>query len=144
MTTHTATKSRSMVQLGLRIITAGCLLESAYVHIHLASTYDPVRNGPGALLSQGTLFRVEAFSALAVAVTLLFVNRSIVWLSAAAVGLGSFAAVMTYRYVNVGSIGPVPNMYEPTWFKLKTISAIVEAAAGVLVLAHFTLRRLRA
>ena len=43
-----------------------------------------------------------------------------------------FDAVMLYRYVDVGSIGPIPDMYEPIWFAQKTLSALAEAAAAVV------------
>jgi hypothetical protein len=40
---------------------------------------------------------------------------------------------MTYRYVNVGAIGPIPNMYEPTWQTAdKLLSAYAEAATVVV------------
>jgi hypothetical protein len=45
-----------------------------------------------------------------------------------------------YRYVDVGSIGPIPNMYEPAWFGEKTHSAIAEGLVAVLWLVREGLR----
>jgi hypothetical protein len=50
-------------------------------------------------------------------------------------------AVLLYRYVDVGAIGPVPNMYEPVWFTLKTRSAVAEGAVAVVWLVREVLRR---
>jgi len=41
--------------------------------------------------------------------------------------------VLLYRYVDVGTIGPLPNMYEPTWqVPGKPLSAYAEGGAAVL------------
>jgi hypothetical protein len=39
---------------------------------------------------------------------------------------------MLYRYVDVGSLGPIPNMYDPIWYAEKTLSAVAEAAVAVV------------
>jgi hypothetical protein len=39
--------------------------------------------------------------------------------------------VLLYRYVDVGAIGPVPNMYEPVWYAEKLRSLYAEAAVVV-------------
>jgi hypothetical protein len=45
-------------------------------------------------------------------------------------------AVVVYRYVDVGKIGPIPNMYDPFWLPTeKWISAIAEAAATIAAAA---------
>lgn len=49
------------------------------------------------------------------------------------------AAVLLYRYVNVGALGPLPDMYENTWqVPGKLVSAVAEGA--VIVLAGLGLR----
>jgi hypothetical protein len=58
------------------------------------------------------------------------------WRSALALG-----AVLLYRYVDVGSLGPLPDMYEDTWqVPGKLLSAYAEGAAvllaGVGLLSH--------
>ena len=48
------------------------------------------------------------------------------WQSFAAafvVAAGGLFAVVLYRYVDVPSLGPIPRMYDPTWFTKKTESA---------------------
>ena len=50
---------------------------------------------------------------------------------------GGLALLLLYRYVDVGKLGPLPNMYEPDWYPKKDWSAIGEgvatlAGAGVL------------
>ena len=46
------------------------------------------------------------------------------------VAFGGVAAVLLYRYVDVGAIGPLPDMYDASWYSEKTWSAIAEAAAA--------------
>ena len=45
------------------------------------------------------------------------------------------AAVLLYRYVDVGAFGPFPNMYENIWYPEKTMSAWAEGVAAVAALA---------
>jgi hypothetical protein len=46
------------------------------------------------------------------------------------VAASALAAVLLYRYVDVGSLGPLPDMYENTWqVPGKLLSAYAEAAA---------------
>jgi hypothetical protein len=68
-----------------------------------------------------------------VALWVLVTGNRWAWAAVAVVGAASFAAVMLYRYVDVGSIGPIPNMYEPSWqTNEKLLSAYAEAAAVVV------------
>lgn len=103
------------------------LAVDAYVHLRLASTFDPIR----ATVSQGQLFRVEGIAAILAAVFLLV--RPSRWSAAVAamVAGGGVAAVLLYAVVDVGPVGPLPNMYDPTWTPLKTWSAIAEVAAAL-------------
>jgi hypothetical protein len=39
-----------------------------------------------------------------------------------------------YRYVDVGGFGPLPDMYDPTWYPEKNLSAVAEAAAALAAL----------
>lgn len=57
-------------------------------------------------------------------------------LALAAAGLlaGSVTAVLAYRYLDVGNILFLPDMYEPAWFRDKTLSAIIEAAGALVAL----------
>ncbi|OXM72969.1 hypothetical protein CF166_12895 [Amycolatopsis sp. KNN50.9b] len=117
-------------------MTAAALAMDAYVHFDLASTYDTVAD----VISQGTLFRVTAVLAVVAGLLVLLVNR--VWAPAFAllVAAGALVPVLLYRYVDVGELGPIPNMYEPVWYPDKTLTAVAEVvavagAAALLVLA---------
>jgi hypothetical protein len=119
---------------------AAALGVDAYVHFHDAGFYDAVRTS---VLSQGTLFRAQAIVSIAVALAVGLRPRR-VWWAAALTVLGSAAgAVVLYTYVNVGALGPLPNMYEPTWvLPGKLVSAWAEgvgaliAAIGLLMALH--------
>lgn len=125
----------------LRLLTAAGLAVDAYVHADLAATYDPVVK----TISQGDLFRVEAgAAALAALLVVLFGTRPLVWGYALLVAAAGLAAVLLYRYADVGAVGPLPNMYEPLWYPEKTASAVAEAAATLTAAAGLLLaRRLR-
>jgi hypothetical protein len=116
----------------LAVVTAAALAVDAYVHADLAPDYDAVR----ASVSQGTLFRVEAAAAaLAALLVLVARRRRTAWAFAFLVAAGGLAAVLLYRYVQVGAVGPLPDMYEPIWFPEKTASAVAEAVgAGTALL----------
>ncbi len=58
----------------------------------------------------------------------------------------ALGAVLLYRYVDVGQLGPIPNMYENTWqVPGKLLSAYAEGAAVVLaglgLLVHWPVSR---
>jgi hypothetical protein len=129
---------RSRVSLVLAVLTALGLLYDAKVHLQLADDYDAV----GSAVTQGALFRVEAIVAIAVAVAVLVTDRWAVWVAAGLTGLAGVGAVLLYRYVDVGAIGPIPNMYEPVWFGEKLRSAYAEGAVAALALLRLV--RLRA
>ena len=126
-----------MVRVTLRVLAAAALGVSAYVHLHLANTHAY----PGTI-SGTDLFRVQGVTAAVVAAVLLVTGNRWAWVAAALVGLASFGAVMLYRYVDVGAIGPLPNMYDATWRPSpdKLLSALVEIAVPVLWVAHLTVR----
>ena len=115
----------------LRVLTAAGLAVDAYVHADLASTYDPVRQS----ISQGDLFRIEAAASALAALLIVLSARPIVWAFAFLVAASGLGAILLYRYVDVGSLGPLPNMYEPLWFPKKTTAAVAEAVATLTALA---------
>jgi hypothetical protein len=134
--------------IGLRLLAlaaAAALGIDAYVHLHDAGFYDSVRSS---VLSQGDLFRAEAGMAIAVgAAVLVWPRRALAWAVAFLVAASAFGAVMLYRYVDVGSLGPLPNMYEPTWTTpYKLMSAYAEGIGAALTglgLAAVALERMR-
>jgi hypothetical protein len=99
----------------------------AYTHFDLASLYSHSTTS----ITQQQLFYVEAVLAIVVAVALLF--RVNLWTALAAllVSAGGLALLLLYRYVNVGTIGPIPNMYEPLWYDEKSVCAWFEAVAAI-------------
>ncbi|HWC36485.1 MAG TPA: hypothetical protein VG650_16885 [Mycobacteriales bacterium] len=118
------------------VLASAGLVIDAVVHLRLASNYDPV----GGTISQGALFRVEAVVALAAAAAVLVTPwRRAAYALALLVAASAFGAVMLYRYVNVGSLGPLPNMYEPVWFGQKTLTAYAEAGAALSAAAGLLL-----
>ena len=128
-----------MVRVVLRVVAAAALGVSAYVHLHLADRYP----FPGTI-SGTDLFRAQGVAAAVVALALLVTGNRWAWVAAAVLGLASFGAVMLYRYVDVGAIGPLPNMYDATWRPSpdKLLSAVAEAAVPLLWLVHLaTVRR---
>jgi hypothetical protein len=109
----------------LGVVTAALLAIDAYVHLHDAGLYD---GGTG--ITEGALFRVEACVAVVVALALLVRPHPIVWVIALLVAAGAAGAIYLYTYVDVGALGPLPNMYEPTWaLPGKRLAAAAETAA---------------
>ena len=127
-----------MTRVALRVLAAAALGVSAYVHLHLAHRY-----GYPGTISGETVFRVQGITAGVIAIALLATGNKWVWVAAALIGLASFAAVMLYRYVDVGAIGPLPNMYDSTWQPSpeKVLSAIAEIAVPLLWLVDVALRQ---
>lgn len=117
-----------VARLVLRVLVAAGLAVSAYVHADLAAVYD----GVGARVSQGNLFRIDAAVASLAALAVLAAGRRSGFGLAFVVAASSLGAILVYRYVDVGQLGPLPNMYEPAWFPEKSAAAVAEAAAMVL------------
>ena len=123
----------------LRVLGAAGLAVSSYVHLHLAHLY----KGLGDSITQADLFYVQGVLAAVVAVWLLLTGMRLAWWTAALVGAGSLAAVLLYRYVDVGALGPIPNMHDASWLPSpdKAVSAVAEAAVVLVWLARAALVR---
>jgi hypothetical protein len=128
----------------LRLSTAAALAIDAYVHADLAGRYD--LNQGSAAISQGDLFRIEAgvsaFAALAVILT----AWRLTWTFAFLVAASALGGVLLYRYYDPGFRGPLPDMYEPSWYPEKTLTAAAEGVAVItaalgLLLHGWWLRR---
>jgi glucan phosphoethanolaminetransferase (alkaline phosphatase superfamily) len=118
-------------------VTAILLAVDAYVHLRYASQYDSFKSST---MSEGTLFRIQGVVAIVVAVAVLIWPRVITWLLAILVAGSAVVAVVLYTYVNVGALGPLPNLYENTWSPAgKVPSAVAEAAAAVVAIIGLVL-----
>jgi hypothetical protein len=129
------------ISRALALGVAVALAVDAYVHATSSRFYDPAHGG---LITEGNLFRAEAVVSGVLVVLLLL--RPSGWTLAAAllVATSALAAVVLYRYVDVGSIGPIPDLYEPTWHVPgKLPSAYAEGIAVVLSAAAIALTRAR-
>lgn len=121
----------------LRVLIALGLAIDAYVHWVTADAYDAV----GDTLTQGDLFRIETVVAAVAAVLVLFLPHRATFAFAFLVAASAFGAVVLYRYVDVGALGPLPNMYEPVWTQDKMVSAVAEGIAAGLALFGTVWRR---
>ena len=128
----------------LALITAALLGVDAYVHLHDAAKYDGFKSS---VMTEGTLFRIQAVVAIVVAALLLIWPRIITWLLSLLVAGSAAVAVTLYTYVNVGQLGPLPNLYENTWHQPGKIASVIAEAAAALIsllgLALATRRRRR-
>jgi hypothetical protein len=132
---YDATLGGGAVALLLRLVAVAGLAIDVWVHSSLESDYAQVGN----TLSQGRLFVAEAVIAGLVAVWLLLTGSRNAWIATFLVGAGGVAAVVLYRYVDVGAIGPIPDMYEPIWFFRKTLSAFAEGAAALAAVVRLSM-----
>jgi hypothetical protein len=108
----------------LRVVVAAGLAVDAYVHADLAASYADAQS----------LFLVEAGVALGAALLVLAGGRAVTVLFAALVAASALATVVASRYVDVGPIGPLPDLYEPAWYPEKVVAATAEATALVAAL----------
>lgn len=112
-----------------RILAALALAVDAVVHGRLAGQYDAV-TAAGAV-SEGALFRAEAVAAALAALLVLLWRHRLGDVLAWGVALAGLAAVLLYRYVDVGAFGPLPDMYEPIWSADKITAAWSQAVAAL-------------
>lgn len=109
----------------IRAVVVAGLAVDAWVHLDLAPTYD----GVTAMVSEGWLFRAESVACVLAGVLLLVVRRPVSYVVAGLVVGSALAALLINTYMHVGAIGPLPDMFEPTWFPEKSATAIAEAVA---------------
>jgi hypothetical protein len=121
-----------MTQRVLGVATAAALFVDASVHFHDAHFYDSVA---GSVVTQGMLFRVEAAIPTLLGLALLVSPRRTIRIAALLVLASAFGAVMLYRYVNVGALGPLPNMYEPTWVSPGKVDSAWAEGVGTAISA---------
>jgi hypothetical protein len=125
-------RSRGAV-ITLTVLVVAGLAVDAYVHFDLASAFAHNRTST---LSEADLFRAEAIAAVVAAVALLLRPRRYTAAFAFLVAAAGLVAVLVTRYVDIGAIGPIPNLYDPYWEPTgKWLSALAEAVASVAALA---------
>lgn len=118
-----------------RLIAVAGLSIDAYVHLDLASTYAEAQ----APVNEGILFRAEAVLALLTALALITSARRLPFVLGLAVSASAFTLMLVSRYVDLGPIGPFPNLYDPVWFPEKLWAAGGEAAAAIASVAGILL-----
>lgn len=115
------------------LIVAGLAVDVA-VHWHLAPDFDSLTGSAAPHLSQGFLFRAESVLAFVAILLVAFRPRRSSAAIAFLVAAGGVVAVVVYRYVDVGAIGPLPDMYDASWYPEKSLSLIAEAIAALAAL----------
>lgn len=115
----------------IRIATVAGLAIDAYVHFDLAGLYAE----GGGTINEGLLFRAEAVVALLAAGAVLATGRRASYVAALLVSASALTVLLVARYVDVGPIGPFPDVYDPAWFPEKLLAAFAEGAATATALA---------
>ena len=120
---------RTPLQWTLTVVAVVGLVVDAIVHLDLASSFASVKTST---ISQADIFRIESVVALIVAAALLVRPRRSTAAAVFLVAASAAVAVVLYRYVDVGKIGPIPNMYDPYWAPAgKWLSAVAEIVAAL-------------
>jgi hypothetical protein len=122
-----------------RLIAVAGLSIDAYVHLDLASTYAEAQ----APVNEGILFRAEAVLALLTGLALITSARRLPFVLGFAVSASALTLMLVSRYVDLGPIGPFPDLYDPVWFPEKLWAAGGEAAAVIASVAGILLLRTR-
>jgi hypothetical protein len=116
----------------LRLCATAGLAVDAYVHTDLAGRFET-----GGTISESTLFLIQAGLAAAAALGVAVRGRRPEAAFGFVVAAAALGAVLLYRYVDVGVLGPLPDMYDPAWYTEKSVSAIAEAVAVISCAALF-------
>lgn len=138
---YTGMRTKSIGWALVAVAVAGLVVD-AWTHFDLAHVYAPIRTST---VNEGVLFRIEASAAVVAAVWLL-VQRTILSIAfTILVTAGGAFALLLYNYVDVGKIGPIPDMYDPFWSGEKKLALAGElvALAAALVLLGLRVRSRR-
>jgi hypothetical protein len=134
---HVAWRDISLTQRVLGVATGALLGIDAYVHLNDASQYDQFRSS---FMSEGTLFRIQGIVAIVVGLAVILWPSIVTWIISLLVAGSAAVAVTLYTYVNVGQLGPIPNLYENTWHAPGKIgSAVGETLAALISIAGLVL-----
>lgn len=120
---------------GTRIIVVAGLAADAYMHLDLAPTYAEA----GGVINEGVLFSVEAVAALLAALVVAIYGSRVSYLAGFVVGASALAALLVSRYVDLGALGPFPDLYDPVWFGEKVLAAVAEGVVSLAALVGFIL-----
>jgi hypothetical protein len=118
---------RQAAAAAARLIAVAGLAIDAYVHLNLASTYSEAQ----APINEGVLFRAEAVLALITVIALTISRRRLPFVLGLAVSASALTLILVTRYVDIGPLGPFPNLYDPVWYPEKLWAAGGEAGAAV-------------
>jgi hypothetical protein len=121
----------------MRLATAAALAIDAYIHADLVDHYAANRSPGG--LGQGDLFHIEAGVASLAALLIIVSGWRLAWAFAALVAASALAAITISANYDIGTIGPIPDMYEPLWYPEKRLTAVAEAVATGLAVIGFAL-----
>jgi hypothetical protein len=118
----------------------------AYTHFDLASLYSHNKTDT---INEAVLFQIEAVLAIVAGLLLVWRQNILTAAFTVLVTAGGAALLVLYVYVDVGKIGPIPDMYDPEWFTEKQVSLAGELVAlaaglallGIAVQAHLAGRR---
>ena len=121
-----------------RLLVVAGLGVDAYVHWVFAPDMAFVQGGS---ISGDALFRVQGVLAALVGVLVLARARQWTYAVAFLVAASALGALLFYYFVDVGAIGPLPAMHDPSWYAEKTISGVGEGVAAIAALAGYVLAR---
>ncbi|GLZ02852.1 hypothetical protein Acsp03_03190 [Actinomadura sp. NBRC 104412] len=128
----------------LRILVAAGLAADAYVHWVFAPDMDPGPNAPSGVIPGDVLFQAQAIVAAVAGLLVLAWARRWTYAIAFLVAASAVGALLLYYYVDVGRLGPIPAMHDPSWYAEKTISGVGEGVAALAALiGFFTVNRNR-
>ncbi|MEV5569572.1 hypothetical protein AB0L06_05955 [Spirillospora sp. NPDC052269] len=117
--------------LVLRLLVAAGLAVDAVVHWRFAPQMKYV---PGGSIHADTIFYVQAVVAGIAGLLVLVRARRWTYALALLVAASAVGALLLYFYVDVGVLGPIPNMHDPMWYPEKTQSIVGEGVAALAAL----------
>lgn len=127
---------RVVVSWVVRLLTVAALGVDAGIHADLAPSQPPSKG-----ISQIDLFWFETAVAILAAVLVLILASRLAYAFAFVVAATALGAVVLSRYVDLGAVGPLPDLYEPFWYASKVATTIAEAVAVVVAAVGFALHR---
>jgi hypothetical protein len=124
----------------LRLLVALGLAVDAFVHWTFAPDMVYVEGGS---INGETLFRAQAVLAVIAAVLAVALPRRWTYAVAFLVAISAVGALLLYFFLDVGALGPLPDMYDPSWYPEKTLALAGETVAGIAAVWGFLLAKRR-